>query len=172
MTIGIYIDSSASMVHISDNTILNGEPNTGEGIHLSGYGILCENNLVQSCVTGILAYADNSTIANNNLQGNHHYGINCRSQNSTFSGNAIVGKPIVHIGDVYGILVGNGAGNNVFTGNLVNSVHIVSGSGSGFGFRIGVASAINTTVVGNAFHYNDVNYSDLGTDTFESENNY
>lgn len=166
--IGIFVDGGASSVHISDNTIIN--CGQSDGIYLDGNGITCANNLIRSCLYGITTYANKSLIANNYIELGRH-GIHCYGSNSSFTGNVIIGRRLTTIGNVYGFYIADGASYNVFTGNTANSLINTSGD-LGYGFMIAAATVEETTVVGNTFLGNEVNFSDLGTNTIDFGNNY
>ncbi len=140
-----------------------------DGINLTGASRLVSvsGNTVSGCTYGLSIHGANHTIANNHLTQNLFMGMWCDGENSTFTGNSVMGTTFA--GDLYGIYLGDLADSNVFSGNIVNDHHS-SGGGTGYGIYI-IAEADENVVVGNSFLYNDDNEENLSATTIMSFNN-
>jgi hypothetical protein len=169
---GIFgLSSAADYLHVSDNTVTNGDDGTiGHGIYLGGDYSTCDNNYIAYSQTGIFAFGFQCAVSNNVLYGNLNWGIQVVTDYSTISGNSIRGYNPISTDDTYGIFLSSGSDYNAITGNLIYS-YSNTGSGTGYGIRIDAASCDENTIVGNSFLSCDTAISNAGTNTFIDANN-
>ncbi|MBN2149965.1 MAG: hypothetical protein JW839_00835 [Candidatus Lokiarchaeota archaeon] len=172
MFIGIYDSASGTSAHISGNTIIDCDSGTaGQGMNILGTGTICEGNYIETCHTGVFINSQYCVVSDNILFQVVQEGIYSYAMNSTFCGNVIVGTTLSSASNNSGIIVASGSDYNMFSGNLVRDFKN-AGAGTGIGIIIVDASCDENAFVGNTMLFNDVNYSNSGTNTYLTGNNY
>lgn len=166
-SVGIYLSSTADY-----NTIIGNlcQENSDEGIECRGKynnitGNTCSNNL-----TGVKFGAGGSThnlASGNNCYDNDLYGIQLGDTNyNTIIGNICSGNNLnsgISGGGIWLI----SSDYNTITGNVCQG-NVNVGIGTGYGIRIDNAPSDDNTIMSNVALGNDTNYSDNGTNTFDS----
>lgn len=170
-TNGIRLNNSVQELSVVGNTCYN---NTTHGIDVGNSSIcndiIVSNNYCYSNANGINVYgADDSLFSGNLCNNNTLRGIYVNaSDNCTFAGNVCNNNNLNSATSGGGIWIDNDSDNNTVSGNVCNGNANV-GAGTGNGIIINNANCNENTVIGNTALNNDTNYTDTGTNTFDTD---